>query len=162
MNSADVRAAIAAKLQAVPDAGAVHAFERHAERGGELRDLYVVEIGGRKLLRGWYVRRASVREVSGTPGVATVVSGWRIVGFHGLEDGTASETAFDALIDAARAAFRADPTLGGAVADLCDLTASTESTPYGLQVEDFAPVLFGGALAHRAQLALVTSHLIRY
>jgi hypothetical protein len=162
MNSAVVRAAIVAMMQSVPDVGAVHAYERHAERGGELRDLYVVEVGGRKLLRGWYVRRASVREVSGTVGVATVVSGWRIVGYHGLEDGAASETAFDTLLDAARAAFRADPTLGGAVADLCDLTASADSAPYGLQIEDFAPVLFGGALAHRAQLALVTSQLIRY
>ncbi len=154
---ATIRTAIVAKLASVANIGIVHPFERYAAREGEFRDLYVADIGGQPMIRGWYVRRSATREVSSVVGVSMRISTWRIVGYHGLDDATESEKVFDDLIESACDAFRADPTLGGAVADLCDLSSGAEEKPQGLQVEDFAQVLLSQKLCHRAQLALTTS-----
>lgn len=158
----DIRAAIVAKFAAVPSIGIVHAYERYAKSEGEFRELYVADIGGQKLIRGWYVRRQATRELSAMIGVSMRVTSWRIVGYHGLDDVTESELVFDELIEAACDAFRADPTLSGIVADLCDLTSGSEDKPQGLQVEDFAQVLLAQKLCHRVQLALTTSTPLQY
>lgn len=159
---ADIRAAIVAKFNTVPNIGEVHGYERYAKSEADFRSLYVATIAGQPLIRGWYVRRLATREVSAIVGVSMRVTTWRIVGYHGLDDATESETVFDDLIEAACDAFRVDPTLGGVVADLCDLTSGAEDKPQGLQVEDFAQVLLSQKLCHRAQLALTTSNPLHF
>ena len=159
---AEIRAAIVAKLQAVPAIGTVHAYERYAKTESEFRELYVSTIGGQALIRGWYLRRMATRELSAMVGVSMRVTSWRIVGYFGLDDVAESELVFDNLVEAACDAFRTDPTLGGIVADLCDLTAGSEDKPQGLQVEDFAQVLLAQKLCHRTQLLLTTSHPLQY
>lgn len=156
------RAAIAAAIAAVPDAGQVHDYERYAERESDFRGLYVATVAGQPQIRGWHVRRTTTREIAAALGVATEVNTWRIVGYAGIDDAAASEKTFDDLVETVRAAFRADPTLGGVFADLCDLTAAPDAAPYGLQVTGSAPVLFAGKLCHRVELALTTSILRRY
>lgn len=152
-----VRTAIVAALSGIANVGQVHDYERYAKAEGDFRALYQATIGAGKSLRGWFVRRVSTREVSATVGVGMEVIGWRITGYLAIDDAAASEKAFDDLIEAIRAAFRADPTLGGVVGDLYDLTQSADSAPYGIQVEESGPVLFAGVLCHRAVLGLVTS-----
>ena len=158
----DIRAAIVAKLSAVPAIGVVHDYERYAKSEAEFRRLYVSEIGGQQLLRGWYARRIAAREAMGIVGVVMCVNDWRIVGYHGLDDATASEKTFDTLIESVCTAFRTDPTLGDVVGDLRDLISGGDDSPYGMQIEDSAPVLLAGTLCHRAQLRLTTSHAIRF
>lgn len=159
---AAIRAAIVAKLSGVAAIGVVHAFERYAKSEGEFRDFYVSEIAGQKLIRGWYVRRMGTREVSAIPGLSTRITTWRLVGFHGLDDATESELVLDELTESVCDAFRIDPTLGGVVADLCDLTSSAEDKQQGIQVEDFAQVLLSQKLCHRVQLSLVTSNPLQF
>jgi hypothetical protein len=159
---ADIRAAIVAKFSGVPNIGLVHAYERYAKSEGEFRDLYVAEIGGQKLIRGWYVRRLATREVSAMLGLSMRITTWRVVGYHGLDDPTQSEIVFNDLVEAVCDAFRTDPTLGGIVADTCDLTAGSDDKPQGVQVEDFAQVLLAQKLCHRVQLMLTTSNPLQY
>lgn len=159
---AEKRAAIAATISGVANTGQVHDYERYAKAEGEFRALYQADIGASKSLRGWFVRRVATREVSVAVGVGMEVIGWRITGYLAIDDAAASEKTFDDLIEALRAAFRTDPTLGGVVADLYDLTQSADSAPYGLQVEESGPVLFAGVLCHRAVLGLVTSSPIHF
>lgn len=155
------RAAIAAKVAGVADVGRVHDYERYAKTEGDFRALYQADIGAAKSLRGWFLRRVSTKEISVALGVGMQVIAWRLTGYLAIDDAAASEKTFDGLIEALRAAFRSDPTLGGAVADLYDLTQG-DSAPYGLQVEESAPVLFAGVLCHRAVLALTTSSPVHF
>lgn len=159
---ATIRAAIVAKFEALPNIGVVHPYERYAKSEGDFRAMYVTEINGQPLIRGWYVRRKSTREVSAMLGLSMRITHWLIVGYHGLDDVAESELAFDDLIEVACDAFRIDPTLGGIVADLCDLTAGDGDKPQGLQVDDFAQVLLAQKLCHRVQLTLTTSNPLQF
>lgn len=159
MSLADTRAAIVARLAAVPGIGVVHAYERFAADQKKFRDLYT---GAPGLLQGWFVSLGGAREVSAVVGLATQVAGWRLQGFRAIDDDGASELAFAGLIEAAVAAFRADETLGGAVFDLSDATLGAGEKPTGLQLDKIEPVMFCGVLCHGARLSLTTSQQIRY
>ena len=154
---ATARAAIVAQLQAIAGIGVVHGYERYAAREGDFRTLYLADLGGGvQQIRGWNVRRTATKEVSSTLGISLRVVSWSITGYMALDDAGASEIAFDALIEAVCDGFRSHPVLGGAVADLRDLSGDGSET-YGIQVTNTEPVLFSGVLCHRAQLALTTS-----
>lgn len=144
---ADIRAAIAATLRAVPNIGVVHDHEPYLKTEAKLRELYVE--GG--LLLGWHFRRVATREVSPAIGRAIERHAWQIRGFMAFNDAGTSEVAFDDLIEAIRDAFRADETLGGAASTIDDEAA-------GIQVEDSGPVMFCGVLCHSARLALTTTN----
>jgi len=145
-----VRAAIAANLAAVPDIGMVHNYERYAKEYDALQALYVTQIDGANQLRGWYVRRTGRRQSSPSLGRYVITESWLVKGFMALADDTESELVFDALCEAVIEAFRADETLGGAVAS----TVMDDGTA-GLQM-DCGPVMFAGILCHSASLTLST------
>ena len=140
-----IREAIATTLETVPDIGVVHRYERYANQAGPLAALY----GSGGQLRGWHIRRVAVSETR-LDVAPSVLTRWEIRGYLALADAAESELVFDRLIDAARAAFRADPTLGGVVA-----TTAAEDV-IGLQLADSGPVLFAGVLCHKAVLTLNT------
>lgn len=140
-----IREAIATTLETVTDIGVVHRYERYAHQAGPLAALY----GWEGQLRGWHIRRVAVSE-SRLDTAPEIVTRWEIRGYLALADAAETELTMDALIDAARAAFRADPTLGGTVA-----TTAAEGV-VGLQLADSGPVLFGGVLCHKAVLTLNT------
>lgn len=144
MSSDAIRQAIKAKMETVPDVGRVHAYERYASNVGQLVALYKE---GDRLL-GWHIRRVEQSESAQGAEVRDSVSRWRITGYMALDDADESELLFDRLLDALIAAFRADLSLGGAVAT----TWVGESA--ALQLLDSGPVLFGGALCHKAVLGL--------
>jgi hypothetical protein len=143
--TADIREAIAQSLETIPDIGVVHRYERYANQQGAIAQLY--QWGNQ--LRGWHIRRVALteRQPDEAPDVTTE---WEIRGYMALADAGASELAFDDLIDAIRAKFRADLTIGGTVA-----TTQAEGIT-GIQLRDSGPVLFGGMLCHKAVLRLVT------
>jgi hypothetical protein len=152
--AAEIRAAIAAVMQTVPDIGMVHDYERYADSLQDFRTIYITEIGGEALIRGWFIRRVSRREASDYNGRVKVTMSWLIQCYFGLQDAEASEQDLDAVLDALVAAFRADETLGGVV----DSTIVGQDA--GLQVEEVGPLLFTGKLCHSARCRLSTQHFI--
>jgi hypothetical protein len=146
-----IRAAIAAKIAAVPDAGKVHEYERFAKGAKDFAALY--QHNGQ--IRGWNIRRLTKAEKSPVIGKYNVINKWRISGFMSLEDATASEIVFDNLVEAVCDAFRTDETLGGVVAS----TVLESPDVAGIQVEDSGPVMFAGVLCHSARLVLYTWHI---
>jgi len=141
-----IRAAIVAKLAAIPDIGVVHDYERFAVDEKSFRGLYLY--GDR--IQGWNVRRVRTQRVSGDDSIIDTRHVWRITGYRALSDAAASEIEFDAAIEALRAAFDADLTLGGAVDTIVTPDAD------GLQLLISEPVMFAGVLCHQAVLELHT------
>ena len=149
MSLATHRAAIVALLGGVADIGQVHAFERYAREESAFRTLYLyTPAGGEQQVRGWQVSNTAIDEHSNGRGRVVNTYTWRIRGFMSLADAQASELTFDALGEAVRAAYRADPTLGG--------IAQPDDTLDGIQKADAGPVLFCGVLCHSALLNLNT------
>lgn len=148
---AQIRAAIVAVLQALPDAGIVHDRLRYATDPKGLQALY----GSQGKIRGWTVRRRATAETSTARGRSHVNHTWEIVLLVGF-DGQDSEAVFDALIEAARDAFRDDDSLGDLVATTG--TGEGPQSPIGLQLDDAQPAMFGGVLVHLGQMSLVTRH----
>jgi hypothetical protein len=147
------RAAIVAALQAVPGIGAVHDRERYASQAATLRALYVVQTETGEQLHGWYVRRLAFRVERNGAGMRRVFTTWQLRGFMALQDEAGSELAFDAVIDAVRAAFDADPTIGGAV------QSTLFEREVGAQLTASGPVMFAGVLCHAADMTLTTETL---
>ena len=145
---AQIRAAIVAKLAAVPEIGVVHDYERWAKREADFAVLYVS--GGQ--VRGWHVRKLSTRRQSPARGRYIVTHRWQIRGFMALDDAAATEKTFDDLVEAVELAFQADTDLGGVVG----ITIVDDEA--GIQVVESIPVLFAGVLCHSARLILNTRH----
>lgn len=140
-----IRNAIVARLASVPGIGAVYQYERFAADDKKFRALYAQ---GATLL-GWHVRRVGRREFCD---MNIVETDWEIRGFSALSDGDESELAFDALLDAIFDAWRADPTLNGAVFYPRDDEAMVPT------LADSGPVMFAGVLCHSARLRISTRH----
>ncbi len=159
---AQIRTALVAKLAAVPHIGHVHDRERYSREEVKFRQLYLyTPEAGEPIttphLRGWWVRRTETVESQANIGRTRNEHSWLIRGFMALDDDAGSELVFDALVEAARAAVRADLTLGG-VCQPGPIGGADSET--GLQVLDMRPVTFAGALCHSAELQLTTwSHI---
>lgn len=150
MSVATHRAAIVAMIAAVPTVGIVHDEEPWARTEARWGELYKVDTGAGKVIRGWWVRRIRTRELSPHLGRAINVHTWRIRGFSVLDSDAGTGVAFDDLVEAIRRAFRLDPTLDGAA------QPGPVDQPSGIQVNDSGPVWFAGALCHSADLTLAT------
>lgn len=151
MSLSTIRSAIVATLAAVPDIGVVHAYERYAADYSTLLALYRSPTHGQ--IRGWHVSRASTTERGQIFQSSAEVTRWRIRGLLGVNDAAATGLLIDELIESIRDAFRADPTLGGAVAECAEPVQDGES---GIQVEGVEFALFGSVLCHSCRLALPT------
>lgn len=145
-----IRNAIVTKLAAVPNIGIVHAYERYTQEQAKFAALYKHE---GKIL-GWNVRRLSTREIEGATTFNREIHRWQIRGYSSLVDDTASELVFDNLVEAVRAAFRNDETIGGTV----ETTAADGLI--GLQLDDSGPVMLGGILCHGVRLTLATQAVV--
>ena len=153
-----IRDAIVAVLDSVPGTGEVHAFERYAATEKGFQQLYLWNAGGdTRQIRGWHVRRVAWRESLHSTGRNVVAATWRLSAFMALADADESERAFDAMLDTAADAFRADPSLGGAV---FDTTTGDKGASAGLQLVTAEPVMLAGVLCHSAHLTLTTLHFV--
>lgn len=146
------RAAIVATLRAVPDIGIVQDRERYAASMADLKQFYFS--APHNQLRGWFIRRMSVRETAVLPPIWNDVETWRIQGFVAWDDDAGGELVLEQLVEAARDQFRLDSTLGGAVLRTGLIGRGQER---GLQLEDFGPVKFCGVLCHGARFSLTTT-----
>ncbi len=111
MSLETVRAAIVAKLNAVPGIGRVHSYERFAATNAKFVELYAT---GDKIL-GWHARRVAAETKPVSFDVHEDATSWEIRGYASLADANESEIAMDTLVESIRAAFLADDTLGGAL-----------------------------------------------
>lgn len=151
MSLEQIREAIAATIETVPAAGLVHRYERYTKNGADFRQMFVTE-GGQLL--GWTIRRVAAEETERDTLTSSEINRWRIQLVMGLDDEAESELAFDALIEAARDAFRGNEDLGGTV------ETTTVDGRVGLQLDDSGPISFAGVLCHAARLTLVSRGVI--
>nr|WP_315237715.1 hypothetical protein [uncultured Albidiferax sp.] len=153
---APVRAAIKAKLTAVPQIGHVHEYERYVREEAKFRSLFEFDlVDGSKQLRGWWLRRTHSQELNIAMGRSVDVHTWQIRAYMALSDDAGSELVFDGLIEAFRDAVRADPTFGGT----CEPDPGEQggqAAPQLVEVVDVGPVKFCGVLCHSAVLQLRT------
>ncbi len=151
--SDSVRTAIVAQLQTVTGIGRVHAYQRYAANNKALADCYVQD----GQLRGWFVRRLSVQEKTGTRNRNVEISRWLLRGYLAVSDEQQSELEFDGVIDGIRAAFRAEQPLAGAAV----WTRATDANGQaGIALTESAPVLFAGVLCHAASCSLFTRRIL--
>lgn len=148
----EISAAIKSTFESVAGIGRVHDFERFATRESELKELLFDETTQR--IFGWMFFRERSVELDLDLGAVRVQTTWRARAFMGWDDGDSTGLLFDAHLEAAVAAFRADPTLGGLVDALKDLDQS--GGQIGLQIERIEPVMYAGMLCHRATCSLLT------
>jgi hypothetical protein len=146
------RQAIVDILEAVPEIGVVHAYERYASDHARLKTLYFS--APHAAIRGWFVRRTAVRETGIHGPRYTQIESWQLRGFLALDDDGQSELVAEDLIEAIRDRFRAEPTLDGNVVKL-GLYGDTRDR--GLQLVDFSPAMFCGVLCHSIRFDLTTS-----
>lgn len=159
MSHAVIRDALVALLLTVPAVGQVFNRERYIRDEAKFRVLYLYQPPDQfeQQLRGWWLRRTQTQERTLAVGRNLEVHTWHIRGYMALADEAASELAFDALVEAMRAALRANPTLGGVCEQSpLDAQGGGGDNADGLQVLDSAPVLFCGVLCHSALLELKT------
>lgn len=155
MSAAEHRAALVALIAAVPQTGRVHDYQRYAREDGPFREHYLhTSPGGAKQLRGWQISRVAVAERLVGLGRALNEHSWQIRGYLALDDAAATELTFDNLVEDIRAAYRADPTLGGLS------TAEPINEEDGIQMSDAGPVMFCGVLCHSALLTLHTREYV--
>lgn len=143
--------AVVATLRTVPEIGVVHDYERYATAQDQLRALYFSAPHGQ--LRGWFVRRIQIADMSVVKPRRTVMEKFQIRGFMALDDAAQSELQMQGLVDAIRDTFRANPTLGGQISKQGALSPGAEQ---GVRLDTFGPLMFAGVLSHGAQLSLTT------
>jgi len=149
-----IRTAVAQVLASVPQIGKVHEYERYLREQGKFSALYLYDLpGGKKQLRGWWLRRSATEERSINIARTINVDTWTVRGYMALDDDEASELVFDELIESFRDAVRVDPTFGGVCVE--GPLADGDNTD-GVQVTDVGPVTFCGVLCHSAVLQLRT------
>jgi len=150
-----IRAAIGAVMNAVPNIGIVHPYERYAKREPDLATLYFWSADDHpRQLRGWIIRRVATRELDHSTAKTRVEVDWEIRGWMSLVDETQSEIVMDGLVEELRNAFRRDPTLGG----LLDAPI-VAGQPVGPQLVESQPYMFAGILCHGVRLTLTTAYL---
>jgi len=155
MSLATHRAALVALIQAVPNIGRVHAYQRYAREDSAFRAHYLHTLsGGAKQLRGWQISHVGVSETYVGVGRTLNEHNWVIRGYLALDDAAATELTFDDLVEAMRAAYRANPTLGGLA------TGEPIGNEDGIQKRDAGPVMFCGVLCHSALLTLQTREYV--
>lgn len=152
-----IRAAIGARIKAVPRIGVVHPYERYAATEKALATLLMwqpPEPAAPRELRGWFIRRLARRATEETHASTLVAIDWQIRGFMALRDGIASEIEMDALADAVIASIGADTTLGGLLDGLLPAPRAV-----GAQMVESGPYMFGGVLCHGVRIDWTTAHV---
>lgn len=153
-----IRAAIGARIAAIPEIGLVHPYERYAIKDAQLLALMLWHPApeAQPELRGWNIHRSAFRGYRQTSRVTRIETDWRIAGFMALQDARQTEILMDILVDQVRAAINSDLTLGG----LVEAPAPDQTTPWGVQCPESGPYMYGGVLCHGVRLTLTTTHYV--
>jgi hypothetical protein len=144
MSESAIRTQIFSILSGVSDIGKVYDYERWAADWVQFINLFKTTIDGEDQIRGWEIGRKSAPEKIFTMGLNLRDHAFVIRGYMRVNDASASEKTFNALIEAIADAFRDNFTLNGAA----------ESHDW-IQVDTIEFRLFGGVLCHYAELSLI-------
>lgn len=147
-----IAAAIKAVIETVPDRGPVHDFLRYAKNTGALATLFKNTVTNR--FNGHEFYRESTRELELDVGSLRRLDAWRIYSYMAFDDADAAAKTFQTQLEAIKAAFRADRTLGGLVIDLKDMNEARGRL--GLQIEMVEPWVKAGVLCLRSSAVLIT------
>lgn len=150
-----IRDAIVATLAAIPDIGKVHSYQRYSARTKDLVDIYAYN----GQLRGWFLRRFSVIDKDVSLGARQETTNWYIRGYMALDDAAQSELVFDGLLDAIRAAFRAEWLPGNLGSTVIHRIYNEQ---VDISVDETGPVMFAGVLCHSARCSLKVWNHVTY
>lgn len=156
MSTVAIRTAIIAAVAAVPAIGIVHDRERYAATQAPLRAMYIP--AGSQEVRGWYVRRAQWRSISGPIGRRIIDTKWVVRGLVGMQDAESSELEMDGLCEAVRLALEADTSLGGLVDGFIPALGAGDFSG-GVNLDETGPAMLASQwLCHSASLSFITRH----
>lgn len=127
MSYATMLALVKAAVEGVTDIGVVHDYRRFWTRDDDFQRLYATTIGGKRQIRGWDITRMAVptNERQGAGGLHIITHQFMIRGYLSVEDASATEKTFQALVDAVVQALDEDVTLSGSARGLNPAVATT-------------------------------------
>jgi hypothetical protein len=141
MSESAIRTQIKTILEGVTGIGVVHDYERWSNDWATFLTLFKHVAGSR--INGWIITRFKVDEEEETTSHEPSIHHYKIKGMYSLDDSAASEKAFNLLIEAIRAAFRANYQLNG---------TATNTTPVKVPVIENR--VFGSVLCHYCEMTL--------
>jgi len=147
MPESAIRTAIYNILSAVTNIGKVYDYERWAADWTTFINLFKTTIATVEQIRGWEISRRSVGEKQAIIKMGSQAHEddhtYVIRGYMGVNDASATEKTFNALIESVRTAFRDNKNLNGT----CERQGRIQAS-----IIEFR--LFGGVLCHYAELTL--------
>lgn len=149
MSEAAIRAAIKTVLEAVTGIGPVHDYERYSRSLAIWLEL-MRPVSGLSV-HGWVCHRESSGAMLDTMPTVHRTHRYRITGIYELDDATATEKTFQALIELIFAAFLVDTQLGG----VCE---SVEP----LDIQDVSALEYQNKLYHVADCLLIVHERATY
>lgn len=145
---------IKTKMESITDIGKVYDYERYSTDMATFINLFKVVISGVEQIRGWEISRFAVTEHK--TGAYFRHHKFRISGYMGLKDSTATDKTFQQLVDAVSDKFR--NSQGGSSWDYKD-GDNPQNSPVQVPVIDVRT--FGSVLCHHSEIILsVTERII--
>lgn len=141
MSDQTIRLKIQEIIQRVPNCGPVHEYSRWTTDWNQFLALFQDPVSTRIL--GWEISRQAAPGIYISNAEEQVTHTYVIRGYMALKDSDRTEILFNALIEAIRAEFRQDFTLGG----LSEL-------PKGFEVRIIDERTFGATLCHYCEIAI--------
>lgn len=154
MSEATTRAYVESVVAGVSNVGNVHDYQRWAVQWPDYLDKFKATIGSSSVIRGWTVSLLSftseylIYPNDAGKNIAVRDYVYKIRGYFGLDDASASEKAAMAIVEDVIEALDADTVLHAQ-------TEFYDETPPA-QLDVFEPRLFGSVLCHYAE---ITQHV---
>jgi len=144
-NYAAIVAAVAAKLTA-GGAQNVYAYQRHVADWKAMLALFQYGTGGAAVIHGWTVSRERVDETWLTNKEVVRVHHFKIRGYYGCKDSSATEDTFQNLLDTVSNKWREEFDMEG---------TAEQRTPLQFPMIDHR--LFSGVLCHYAECTVAVT-----
>lgn len=140
--SASLSAALKALLETIPEIGQVHDRPRHAADWTNYMNLFKSIIGGRSVIRGWYLQRESALPEPGDFSEVERIHTFRITGVasHSDSDELSQYEDMQALADTIMALLDNQTTLA--------ITGAVVRGVGPCALEGYEELMFGSALCH--------------
>lgn len=136
-----ILAQVKAILEGVSGVENVHDYPRYAADITTLKNLGQTATNKFQL---WFIERTAAPSIVNAQNQVFRQHQFTLWGFYALEDSTASEKTFQALLDSVMDAFDANITLNSTV----------DNQPQAAQLLEKADVEFAGILCHRARILI--------
>jgi len=149
MSQATILAKIKTTLEGISGIGQVHDYVRWNKDWPDLFKLF--RDGTSEQIRFWDISRTRTPEVSSATRTNQRTHIFRIRGFISLDDSAATEKTFQSLVEDVAAAFRNQPTFGGAALDV-----------EPLQIDNVNHASVGGVLCHMLEASLSVTEEVQW